>query len=127
MRTLLAVFCAGLLIAPAAAAPKRNEKVFAAVQANRDGFLALLRDIVNIDSGTGDVAGGAKVTALLAERLKDLPRDRPILVYCAGGYRSSIAAGLLQQHGVTDVIELASGIAAWERAGLPVRRSATAS
>ena len=63
----------------------------------------------------------------LAERLKDLPRDRPILVYCAGGYRSSIAAGLLQQHGVTDVIELASGIAAWERAGLPVRRSATAS
>jgi len=72
MRTLLAVFCAGLVIAPAAAAPKRNEKVFAAVQANREGFLALLRDIVNIDSGTGDVAGGAKVTALLAERLKDL-------------------------------------------------------
>ena len=60
----------------------------------------------------------------LAERLKDLPRDRPILVYCAGGYRSSIAAGLLQQQGVTRVIELASGIAAWERAGLPVRRSA---
>jgi glutamate carboxypeptidase len=72
MRTLLAVFCAGLVIAPAAAAPKRNEKVFAAVQANREGFLALLRDIVNIDSGTGDVAGGAKVTALLAGRLKDL-------------------------------------------------------
>ena len=62
----------------------------------------------------------------LAERLQDLPGDRPILVYCAGGYRSSIAAGLLQQQGVTRVIELASGIAAWERAGLPVRRSATA-
>ena len=62
----------------------------------------------------------------LAERFQDLPRDRPILVYCAGGYRSSIAAGLLRQRGMTQVIELASGIAAWERAGLPVRRSAQA-
>jgi hydroxyacylglutathione hydrolase len=62
----------------------------------------------------------------LTERLQDVPRDRPILVYCAGGYRSSIAAGLLQQQGMTGVIELASGIAAWERAGLPLRRSATA-
>ena len=60
----------------------------------------------------------------LVERLPELPRDRPILVYCAGGYRSSIAAGLLQQQGVTEVIELASGIAAWERAGLPIRRAA---
>jgi len=32
----------------------------------------------------------------------------------------------VQQQGVTRVIELASGIAAWERAGLPLRRSATA-
>jgi rhodanese-related sulfurtransferase len=62
----------------------------------------------------------------LAERIDELPRDRPILVYCAGGYRSSIAAGLLQQQGVIGVAELASGIAAWERAGLPVRRSAQA-
>jgi hydroxyacylglutathione hydrolase len=60
----------------------------------------------------------------LAERIEEVPRDRSVLVYCAGGYRSSIAAGLLQRLGVAGVIELASGIAAWERAGLPVRRSA---
>ena len=72
MKTPLAVLCAILLIVPATAAPRRNEKVYAAVQANRDGFLSLWRDIVNIDSGTGDVAGGAKVTALLAGRLKEL-------------------------------------------------------
>ncbi len=70
-----ATLCALLLALPAAAAPKRNEKVYAAVQANRDGFLSLWRDIVNIDSGTGDVAGGAKVTALLAGRLKELGAD----------------------------------------------------
>jgi len=72
MKTLLAILCAVSLTVPALAAPKRNEKIYAAVQANRDGFLALWRDIVNIDSGTRDVAGGAKVTALLAGRLKQL-------------------------------------------------------
>jgi glutamate carboxypeptidase len=72
MKAAFAIFCAILLAAPATTAPKRNDKLYAAVQASRDGFLALLRDIVNIDSGTGDVAGGAKVTALLAGRLKEL-------------------------------------------------------
>src|SRR6202040_2115989 len=33
----------------------------------------------------------------LMEDLEKLPRDRPLLVYCAGGYRSSIAASLLQR------------------------------
>ena len=40
--------------------------------------------------------------------------------YCAGGYRSSIAASLLQHHGFTRVSEIAGGIAAWEAAKLPV-------
>jgi len=72
MKKLIAVVGAILLTLPAAAASKRNEKVFAAVQANRDEFLSLLRDIVNIDSGTGDVAGGEKVQNLLALRLAAL-------------------------------------------------------
>jgi rhodanese-related sulfurtransferase len=59
----------------------------------------------------------------LEERLQELPGDRPILVHCAGGYRSSIAAGLLQRHGIS-VLELAGGVAAWERAGLPLVRTA---
>ena len=56
----------------------------------------------------------------LAERLSELPANRPLLVHCAGGYRSSIAASLLQQNGFTDVSEIAGGIAAWEAAMLPV-------
>ena len=57
----------------------------------------------------------------LAEKLGTLPRDRPLLVYCAGGYRSSIAASLLQGSGFDSVGEIAGGIAAWEAAKLPVR------
>ena len=56
----------------------------------------------------------------LAERLEELPKDRAMLVYCAGGYRSSIAASLLQSHGFQQVSEIAGGLAAWEAAKLTV-------
>jgi hydroxyacylglutathione hydrolase len=51
----------------------------------------------------------------LVERAGELPADRPLLVYCAGGYRSSIAASLLRQLGFTRVSEIAGGMAAWEQ------------
>jgi hydroxyacylglutathione hydrolase len=57
----------------------------------------------------------------LTENLERLPKDRPLLVYCAGGYRSSIAASLLQRSGFDQVAEIAGGIAGWEAAKLPVQ------
>jgi len=57
----------------------------------------------------------------LVEELKTLPKDRALLVYCAGGYRSSIAASVLKASGFRSVGEIAGGIAAWESASLPVR------
>jgi hydroxyacylglutathione hydrolase len=57
----------------------------------------------------------------LVENLETLPKNRPLLVYCAGGYRSSIAASLLQGSGFDPVSEIAGGIAAWEAAKLPIR------
>ena len=59
----------------------------------------------------------------LREGLPDVARDRAIIVHCAGGYRSSMAASLLQRDGFTNVSELAGGITAWEAAGLPVNGS----
>ena len=57
----------------------------------------------------------------LEERANELPKNRPLLVHCAGGYRSSIAASLLQRGGFQHVQEIAGGIAAWDSAKLPVR------
>ncbi len=56
----------------------------------------------------------------LQERLEELPRGQEIVVHCAGGYRSSIAASILHQHGFEELTELVGGIAAWEAAKLPV-------
>ncbi len=56
----------------------------------------------------------------LQERIAEIPRDRRIAVHCAGGYRSSIAASILHQYGITNLIEMAGGLAAWDAAKLPV-------
>src|SRR5665213_1312789 len=74
MNTTVFAACAALLALTLAgqAAPRRNDVIYKAAQADRAGTLDLLRDIVNIDSGTGDVAGGDRVLALLAPRLTAL-------------------------------------------------------
>jgi len=56
----------------------------------------------------------------LRERIAEIPRNRSIAVHCAGGYRSSIAASILHHAGITNLMEMAGGLAAWEAAKLPV-------
>ena len=57
----------------------------------------------------------------LGVRLHDIPRDRPILVMCASGNRSTSVTGYLLGQGWEDVGNVAGGIDGWQRAGLPVR------
>jgi hydroxyacylglutathione hydrolase len=70
---------------------------------------------------TSHIAGSVNIPLNhLNERIAEVSSDKPVLVHCAGGYRSSIAAGLLQLHGRTTLTELSGGITAWEAAGLAV-------
>jgi rhodanese-related sulfurtransferase len=82
----------------------------------------LLLDIRNPrEWATRHIAGSVNVPLNhLQERIAEIPRDHRIAVHCAGGYRSSIAAGILHQYGITNLIEMAGGMAAWEAARLPV-------
>jgi len=50
----------------------------------------------------------------LAASLDEVPRGKPLVIHCAGGYRSSIAASLLRLHKVADAPDLIGGIGAWE-------------
>jgi len=54
------------------AAPHKQEAVYRAALGERAAVLDLLKEIVDIDSGTGDAAGGAKVEAVIARELKAL-------------------------------------------------------
>jgi len=61
----------------------------------------------------------------LTENFDSLPKERTLLLYCAGGYRSSIAASLLKRGGFESVAEISGGIAAWVAAKLPVETAQT--
>lgn len=56
------------------------------------------------------------------DHVADLPTDRPLMVVCHMGGRSAAVAGYLIRAGRTEVVNVAGGMDAWERAGLPVRR-----
>ena len=48
-------------------------------------------------------------------------RDKPIVVYCAGGVRSALAARNLKEMGYRNVISLIGGFNGWKNAGLPFK------
>jgi hydroxyacylglutathione hydrolase len=52
----------------------------------------------------------------LRDRVGELDPARPVVTYCAGGYRSSIAASLLRASGFADVSDLIGGYQAWQAA-----------
>ncbi|MFN8470285.1 MAG: MBL fold metallo-hydrolase [Caldilineaceae bacterium] len=51
----------------------------------------------------------------LADRLNEIPRDRTVITQCASGYRSQIAASLLQANGFDNVITLNEGEECWSK------------
>lgn len=55
----------------------------------------------------------------LEQRLSELPRDRPLVAACRSGSRSAGATRILRERGY-DAANLAGGIKAWRRAGLPI-------
>ena len=54
----------------------------------------------------------------LAERLGELPADHPLIVYCASGYRSAVAASLLRRERTPQLATLVGGLGAWKSARL---------
>ncbi len=102
----------------------RTERVSAPMMAEElaSADPPLLLDIRNPrEWATEHIAGSVNIPLNhLQERIAEIPRDRRIAVHCAGGYRSSIAASILHRYGITNLIEMAGGLAAWDTARLPV-------
>lgn len=67
---------------------------------------------------------GAKLIPLpeLEKRLAEVPRDRPLLVYCHSGRRSRKALDLLKEKGYSDLHHIAGGITAWKEKGFAVEQ-----
>jgi rhodanese-related sulfurtransferase len=68
----------------------------------------------------GRIAGAAHIPLdELAERAGEIDRDRPVVIYCRGGNRSTMAAAALADAGY-DASKLSEGIVGWEEEGLPL-------
>ena len=73
------------------------------------------------EAALGSVPGSVLIPLpQLLNHLDDLDRQRPVVVYCAGGYRSSVAASTLRAHGYGTVADMIGGYPAWANGGEPV-------
>jgi len=68
----------------------------------------------------GRIAGATHLPlAELAERAGEIDKDRPVVLYCRGGNRSTMATAALAEAGY-DAAKLGEGIVGWSEAGLPL-------
>jgi len=49
----------------------------------------------------------------IESRMEEIPKDRDLIVYCHGGFRSAMVAGFLEAQGFPSVANLSGGIDAW--------------
>lgn len=62
----------------------------------------------------GTIEGAATIpVGQLPARIDELDADAPTVVFCAGGYRSSVGASVLRQAGFSDVSDILGGYGAW--------------
>ncbi|KUI22163.1 sulfurtransferase [Mycobacterium sp. GA-1285] len=62
----------------------------------------------------GAISGSIHIPlAQLRNRMSEVPTDEPIVLHCAGGWRSSVAASLLRANGFRQVSDLMGGYHAW--------------
>jgi rhodanese-related sulfurtransferase len=119
----------GALNDPIAAFFSHPESVTQASRLPVESFterIASVKSLVTIDvRNVGEVelgsVPGARNVSLpsLLRSLHELDKSAPTVVFCAGGYRSSIAASLLRSHGFTDVSDVIGGYTAWSNANIP--------
>jgi hydroxyacylglutathione hydrolase len=70
---------------------------------------------------SGHIAGAENMMlGDLQREVNSLPKNRAILTVCGSGYRSTIAASLLQARGLSEVSSMDGGMSAWNRRKFPV-------
>jgi hydroxyacylglutathione hydrolase len=72
---------------------------------------------------SGRITGAHQIhVTKLPERIGEVPRDRPIYIFCGSGLRSMMAASILRREGLEDLTVILGGLAGWSSARCPVVR-----
>jgi rhodanese-related sulfurtransferase len=121
--SLLLLSC---LASPAAAGVARDLSVPEAMDLLRKDSRVYLLDVRTPGEYRQVRLSGSHLIPIdqLLRRVGELPEDRPILVYCTVGARSSQVFRYLAAQGYPEVYNLAGGLSAWQLHGLPVLKGA---
>jgi hydroxyacylglutathione hydrolase len=93
----------------------------------RSGAAVVIDVRSSLEYRHGHIPGALHIPAgKLLGALDRVPRNRPLMVHCAGGGRSSAAASALMSQGYKDVEDVAGGFDAWEAAGNPTETGSPA-
>lgn len=93
------------------------------INRSKHGDLVLLDVRTPSEHAAGCIPGSLNIPLYqLQARLDEIPVERPVVVYCAAGSRSPVAASILNSRGWHHVIEMYDGFDAWHARGCPVER-----
>ncbi|MBI5655768.1 MAG: rhodanese-like domain-containing protein [Geobacter sp.] len=125
MRNILAIFL--LLIATVTAALGAGYRNVMSVEAKR--IIEQKKNVYLLDVRTPEefrqarMKGGMLIPlSEIERRLVEVPKNRPILVYCAVGSRSNLVAKYLVNRGYGEVYNMVDGLVGWYRNGYPIER-----
>jgi rhodanese-related sulfurtransferase len=86
-------------------------------------------DVVILDVRTPEEYKAGRIPGItlipmdeVPNRLAEIPKDKPVIVTCRTGNRSSQVAKYLREQGYTNIHNMEGGIVAWEAAGYPVEK-----
>ena len=72
---------------------------------------------------SGRITGAHQIhITKLPERISEVPRNRPVYIFCGSGLRSMVAASILRREGLEEMTVILGGLAAWSSAKCPVVR-----
>jgi rhodanese-related sulfurtransferase len=122
-KSLLALLMIVMMVVQAFAAEKnitaRDAKAF--MDANKNVYLLDVR--TPQEYSQGKLAGSTLIPiGELERRIREVPKNKAVMVYCAVGSRSKSAANFLAQQGYKDVYNMSDGIVGWYRNGFPIQR-----
>lgn len=125
---IAALVSGGMLIWPQIQKGISGSKEVSPVQAvqlinRRDAVILDVRDAAEF--AAGHLPNARHIPVLdLDKRLKEIEKfkQRPIVVTCRSGSRSSAACGVLRKNGFAEVFSLKGGILAWQAASMPIEK-----
>lgn len=92
-----------------------------ALPANHDALILDVR--TSGEYASGHVPGAKNISVQdLASRLAEVPKDKPVYVYCESGVRSTRAAELLVNAGYTQVFNMRASMQGWRAAQYPIEK-----